>query len=145
MKGSDFSTSHTVVWRELADYKSGGTYGVQIGSSKVTFQYNDGTNFHSWGTTNTISTNQWYHIAFTFTYGTGSSIKCYVNGQEEAGSWNYGDGNSAPWSGTEDVWIGKRKATSYPQYFHGTIDEVAIYSSALSATEIMAHYKMGKP
>ena len=43
----------------------------------------------------------WYHISVSMTQGIGSSIKVYVNGQLQSGSWAYGsNGNGGLWGGT---------------------------------------------
>jgi len=89
--------------------------------------------------------NQWHHTALKYEYvGDGSSIMTiYLDGVElsEKKTNCVGPLNIT----TQDVWIG-RDATYGGLYpFSGTIDEVAIYNQALSASEIKSHYRMGKP
>jgi len=80
---------------------------------------------------------QWSHIAFVFD-GTANTWHYYLNG-------------TATKSGTFAVSINTAALTSttiadrldYTQPFNGTIDEVAVYPSALSATRIAAHFQAG--
>ncbi|MDI6730084.1 MAG: S8 family serine peptidase, partial [Candidatus Altarchaeum sp.] len=74
--------------------------------------------------------NRWYHIAGTYD---GSSNKIYVDGvlvNNVAKTCNLT-------TNVDNLTIGTRR-NSY--YFNGTIDEVAIYNRALTASEIAARY-----
>lgn len=75
--------------------------------------------------------NEWYHLAMTYD---GATLKMYVNGQLR---------NSAPVTGnlkinTRDFSIGSDNNAQ--KFFNGSIDEVKIYGTALSQTEIQANY-----
>jgi len=74
--------------------------------------------------------NQWYHSAITFD---GTNLKIYVDGVEKASTTETLECNNCP------LYIGRSK-TAGTGYFNGTIDEVAIYSKALTAGEIQNHY-----
>ena len=84
--------------------------------------------------------NTWYQIAYVVT-PTGYTI--YANG------WQVGSGlfSGTPllYDSTHKVYVGQSGAPSCPEYFNGTIDEVAIYPSALSASSIKAHYDSAVP
>lgn len=97
------------------------------------------------------SLNTWYHLAVTVdagsTTGTGASasLKLYVNGAEVSTtgvtkSGSYTTFNS-PSSNPLD--IGARTASS--TYANQLIDEVAIFGSELSASDITAIYNSGVP
>jgi hypothetical protein len=80
-----------------------------------------------------VETGEWYHIAGT--YQANDNIKIYINGvleettsigiTRDSNSNNFCIGQSGAWSG---------------RFFNGLIDEVKIYSRALSAEEIKAEY-----
>ena len=75
--------------------------------------------------------NEWYHIALTYD---GSQMKLYVNGQEKSSKAVAGElkVNSRPVSFGSD--------NGAQKFFKGTIDDVRIYSQALTAEEIQAIY-----
>lgn len=90
-----------------------------------------------------LNTDEWYHLVGTWD---SSAIKLYINGEldnEEtniAGSARNTDGS---------IQIGTQLTENYPGYgyfgFDGIIDQVAIYNTALTATEISNHYNENQP
>ncbi|MGH7972481.1 MAG: LamG-like jellyroll fold domain-containing protein, partial [Limisphaerales bacterium] len=81
-----------------------------------------------------VSLNQWCHVALTYD---GAALKLYVNGAQD-GSLAV----SGPIVATsQPVCIGG--LTSGPWYFRGLMDEVSLYSRALSGAEIAAIYAAG--
>lgn len=82
-----------------------------------------------------ISANEWYHLAGTYD---GSSIKIYVNGELK----NSLSASGNPYQSNADVFIGSYSQHDNPTgiCFKGKIDEVGIYSRALSASEIAYNY-----
>ena len=118
----------------LAASKTGGTgnkFKIAITSTGAGLKYLRGTT----GKT----TDTWYHVVATYDSST-SNTKLYVNGVVEVD--NTGTNNGAIINNPGTLCIGQWNAT---YNFNGTIDEVAIYSSALSVKEIAKHYQMGKP
>jgi PKD repeat protein len=101
-------------------------FGVWTGQTNLidsARSYNDGT---------------WHHMVAT--QSTTDGMKLYVDGalvgtnpqtgaQAYNGYWRIGGDNT--WGGAAS------------NYFAGSIDEVAVYASALSATDVVAHYKAG--
>jgi hypothetical protein len=96
------------------------------------------------GNMGSISVGNWFHLAVT-TNGT-STLKLYVNGVEKGAgtpstygsSWsNFNAPSSLPLD------IGAR--TSSSTYANQLIDEVAIFGSELSASDITAIYNSGVP
>jgi len=84
-----------------------------------------------------LSLNQWQHVVYT--KGVGDTLKLYVDGNYIGDTAGYTD--NIGYSGT-DFGIGDcTPVTSYPaSYFNGTIDEVRIYSKALTAAEVRSLY-----
>ncbi|HLD35248.1 MAG TPA: LamG domain-containing protein, partial [Planctomycetota bacterium] len=81
-----------------------------------------------------VNNNKWNHIALVYD---GIRIIVYSNG--EAGSAVSFSGNVA--NRSDSVWIGSDAETLWA--FNGYIDEVAIHDRALSAAEVLGHYKHG--
>ncbi|MDZ4227749.1 MAG: LamG domain-containing protein [Candidatus Levybacteria bacterium] len=140
----------------LSTYKSGGSGNQQnwvlarstTGSSApLQFYYRnsddaDYSYFQSTG--NVLSTGTWIHVAVTYTFGTGSSAKLYVNGQEITAAWISGaTGNNAPYE-TTSADIGSDKS-GFIRFWSGNIDDVRIYRRALTSTEITALYDSYNP
>jgi hypothetical protein len=108
------------------------------GGGQLEFWYRNSGNtaYHEWRSTSSpLIANQWTHLAVTFTYGTGSSIKFYLNGTSVSGLWATGDGSAAPLQDNNSLIIGGLDSA---QYITGKIDDVKIYNYARSATEIAA-------
>lgn len=86
-------------------------------------------------TINFADTNTWYHIVATFD---GTTLVVYVNGSSVySGATTF----NAP---TARVSVGCQWTTpagARQRFFGGTIDEVAIYNTVLSATRVAAHYQ----
>jgi hypothetical protein len=79
----------------------------------------------------TILAGRTYHVAGTFD---GAAERLYVNGRQIA---------SVALSGATDTTISGLRIASWDgtqQFFAGTLDEVALYNKALSATRVAAHH-----
>lgn len=118
-------------------------YMIDLGSTGLIprFGYTASNNYHVWQSGTSITTGTWNHIVTTFTYGTGSSIKMYINGVAVSGSWAAGDGSAAPGTVTDDLlfggaWVSGAVANKY----NGAIDDVALFSRALTEAEVHALY-----
>lgn len=84
----------------------------------------------------TLSNNAWHHIAGTWD---GTMLRLYADGSQVAS----GTPGAPPVSGMDGIVLGRRWDTASSPYMPGRLDEVAIYSTALSATRIAAHYNAG--
>ena len=83
-----------------------------------------------------LPTTGFSHVVVTYD---GAAMRIYLNGSLCATKPST---RSLPNSATTDALrIGRTYATATSSYFDGTIDEVAIYGSALDAGTILAHYR----
>ena len=80
-----------------------------------------------------IDTN-WHHIAATYDEAT---AKVYIDGVLRAST----NSNLQLKANTQPLLIGR--TTDNNRIFGGILDEVAVYTTALSATRIQAHYQKG--
>ena len=87
-------------------------------------------------TNTSISADTWYHVAVIFTSG---SSQVYFNGADK-GSKSITT-NTVNYTATNIG--GMRYSTA--NYFNGNIDEVAVFASALSSSNITAIYNSGTP
>lgn len=94
--------------------------------------------YHEIGTTSPYNDGNWHHVVATLS---SSGQYLYVDGTQAAfnssytsaysysGYWRLGYDNLSGWS---------NRPSNY--YFGGTIDEAAVYTSALTATQVANHY-----
>jgi hypothetical protein len=88
-----------------------------------------------------LSTNTWYHVAFTYKDGEGignSILTLYINGIAVTTSTSRTTRGPIKASSGEPLFIG------WYDYFQGMIDEVRIYSRYLSAEQISQRYNETK-
>jgi hypothetical protein len=86
-----------------------------------------------------VATGGWYHLVGTCQNG--ASCQVYVNGVQRA-VISSGWGTTPPSDGSAPVMIGRRGDGA--QTLSGTIDEVAVYNTTLSATRVQEHYRAGR-
>ena len=106
-------------------------------NNKWLFEMNWGNGEKYLPSTSDATLGEWHHLVATYD---GSTMKLYVNGTLE---------NSLSISGTvanSDVeekafWLGGQAGGDY--HWDGTLDEVAIWGSVLTATEIQTLYNNG--
>ena len=88
-------------------------------------------------TDNAFTGTDWYHGASTYDGSRANTgLKIYVNGSEQA-STGYNSMNAGAWNNTADFTIGRS--------IDGNVDEVSVYDSELSATDITTIYNSGTP
>ncbi|MDP3950216.1 LamG domain-containing protein, partial [Microbacterium sp.] len=110
-------------------------------SGKLIFSYYSGV-FHDY-TTNAVvlSVGTWTHVAFSYSFGVGSSVAMYVDGSVVGGSWTSGTGNSLPTTNDLKVELGAfNLTTSRVQFYTGKMVDVRISDRALSASEVWQSY-----
>ena len=81
-----------------------------------------------------VAKNQWQHLVASFD---GTTVTFYVNGV------NHGTGNAAnsPANAINAFCIGQRGDNAC--FFDGNVDEVALYTTALSQAQVQLHYQVG--
>jgi hypothetical protein len=118
----------------------------RVRSQQLNFGYRNSANtaWHDFKSTSTYTWSSigWTHVAVTYTYGTGSTAKLYINGSEVTSSWTSGTGDDAPAdtsSGDGKIAIGASWEAGEPIYFatfDGQIADLAIWRATLTANEI---------
>ncbi|HEY5357637.1 MAG TPA: LamG domain-containing protein [Streptosporangiaceae bacterium] len=107
-------------------------------------------------TPNVYNDGQWHYVVATYdaTKTSGPNETLYVDGQligttstssaqSYSGYWRVGGDNLNGWN--LDPWGSNSQGTTQPAsyYFNGTMADVAVYPTALSAAQIGAHYAAG--
>jgi Protein of unknown function (DUF1553)/Protein of unknown function (DUF1549)/Concanavalin A-like lectin/glucanases superfamily len=124
------------------------------GSAQTTFLFRDARNrkgvandYHRWTSTDGFPIDgRWHHVAVTFTFGKGNSLRGYIDGRPVKGNWDMGGKTDlGPVVDDDELWIGSAMAGNAGSTFRGGIDEVAIYRKALSPERIRLRYKAKLP
>jgi hypothetical protein len=125
------------------DSESGGAstsrvWALRIGSAEQVnlLLWNTSTSLSLSGATTGLNDGNWHHIAVTYD---GTNGRVYVDGSLDATSSSFSGGLK---DGAIAITVG-RKSGGSGNSFPGTVDEVAFYATALSATRISAHYAAG--
>ena len=91
-----------------------------------------------------VADGQWNHLAVSVRAGVTNGSQCYINGVPRGSAFTYSTqvGNT-----TNDITIGTaHDAWNNPvkEYVNGQFDDIAVWSRAMTATEIRAVYNLGR-
>lgn len=105
------------------------TAGQPVNTANESFYASFGDNAAGVRATQTITTDQWYYLAYTFD---GFVSKIYINGKLDAtmAKTTSFSPNNLP------LFLGRHLDDANPYFFNGVMDEVRIYSRPLSQAEI---------
>ena len=106
--------------------------GSTFNSGKIQMYLNNVSS--GWLTGGTVNDGNWHFVVGTYD---GSTIKLYIDGSLSTSV----SASGSIQTGSNPVEIGTRTAISY--YFNGDIDEIGIWSRALSSTEVSELYNSG--
>ena len=104
-------------------------------------------NWHRWTANDGFTPGSgWHHVAVTYTFGKGGSVKGYLDGVEVKGKWDMGgQSDAAPVVDDDEVWIGSSMGAQAGSTFNGLINEVAIHRRALDAKVIATRFNFVPP
>ncbi|HEY2104029.1 MAG TPA: LamG domain-containing protein, partial [Chthoniobacterales bacterium] len=110
------------------------------GSGLFVFWNGGGNNFIQAGTVGQYTEGNWHHYALT---RSGSTLTLYIDGAVAGTALNYTDPINL--SGGSNNYIGAStgQVTSSRFFWNGLVDELEIFSSALSAGQVAALYNAG--
>src|SRR5947209_4933502 len=113
--------------------KQGSAWTVAINASdKLALQ--SGSTTIAASTSTITDTSGWHQVAVT---KSGSAVHLYIDGADVTGTVT----NVTLANSTSPLAIGQSGASG--SYFKGTIDEVALYNVALTASQVQSHYTLG--
>jgi hypothetical protein len=146
-----FKTNATTfaVMQSVGPYGGGSGYTWEwiyiLADGRITGGYgaNNGGAVYQKATTESFNDDNWHHLALTLNgvYGTGSSVKLYIDGVEPSTTtdttWNT---SISTIQGT--FTLGALKEYSGTNYYYtGELDQVRIFSKELSSTEVSSLYE----
>ena len=117
------------------------------GGTGLSFLFRNATNteWHRWTSNGVLGPGDWHHVALTYTFGKGASVRGFIDGKPTDGAWDMGgQSDTAPWIDNDKLRIGASQAGPSGIPFNGRIDEVAIYRKALSAERIAGRFKSAR-
>ena len=114
-----------------------------LANSKLLFEIgHTGYNVESFISIGDVATNQWSHVAVVIENigGPGDVYTFYINGNNAGSIVGAYDGTVASITTSEPlrIGVGNNWYDQLSGFFHGSIDELAIYNRSLSATEVGA-------
>lgn len=117
------------------------------GTARISFLFRNektagSAGYHRWNSDlGFIPSDGWHHVALTYKFGDGKSIKGYLDGQPTDGTWDIGGPTDlGPVVDNDELWIGTSMSGNAASTFRGVIDEVAIYRKVLSAERMKARF-----
>jgi len=128
----------TIFGQWIQNNTGGSTIIVYTVSNKIQVYYNNSGGLGSLTSTSTLSTGAWYNVVLKFD---GSTLKLYINGNEEASGALTAINNSA-----QNLILGAYSnsgQTGYQAHLNGKLDECAIFNKALTQSEISQVYNNG--
>jgi len=104
-------------------------------------------NWHRWTANDGfLPGSGWHHVAVTYTFGKGASVKGYLDGVEVKGKWDMGgQSDAAPVVDDDEVWIGSSMGAQAGSTFNGLLNEVAIHRRALDAKTFASRFNFVPP
>lgn len=137
---SDFSMAAWVNFDSLSANRTIIAIGTESATQLAALTWKTGNQLGYQGYSNDVqvswtpSTGTWYHVAVTVT---GQTVKFYVDGSQQGTTQTL---PSAPNIGTSFIKLGSILSTNY---MDGRIDEAAVWSKVLTATEVSDLYNSG--
>ncbi|GIV28724.1 MAG: hypothetical protein KatS3mg027_2538 [Bacteroidia bacterium] len=106
------------------------------------FRRDNETGWSLYRANQTIPLNKWSHIAVSYTFGSSTSIKMYVNGVLTTGSWVNGTGAEIPDNDDTGIYIGRNPWAG--EEFTGSIDDVKLYKYIRNTRQIREDMHAGR-
>lgn len=92
-----------------------------------------------------LSANIWYRLLMTWDGGTSATgINYYINGIQLASVISNGGSFVAPNSTSIPIWIGAQEAATPVSFSFGSLDDVSIWSRAISAAEVRQDFLLSQ-
>lgn len=84
----------------------------------------------------------WHHVAVAYRFGDPASIRGWIDGQPQAGTWDMGGATTeAPVVDDDAIWIGSSMKGAASASFRGSIDAVAIHRELLGDAEMKSRFR----
>jgi len=121
---------------------SGAGYQVLFNTSNnLRLRVDDSVDYVLMDSDTVFTDNEWYNVVFVADKSFATGGKIYINGIQEATTYNLTAIDDITETGTQNLWIGMFQSTLN---FNGSLDDLRIYNRALSASEVTKLYNATK-
>jgi hypothetical protein len=114
-------------------------FGAYVAGNQI--QINDGTETLTFTAASSLSNGAWHHFVVTYD-GATTSVAVYVDGAA-VGAAQATSGALATVLDLTGLEVGRDNAPA-PVFFSGTLDEAAVYPTALSGVQVASHFAAGE-
>ncbi len=89
--------------------------------------------WHRWTSTAGFTPGSgWHHIAVAYRFGAAQSVRGWIDGKSQTGTWDMGGAtNDAPVVDDDAIWIASSQGGAASNSFRGTLDEIAVFREIL--------------
>lgn len=95
---------------------------------------------------NSITDSNWHHVIITHSAAANNSAQIYIDGIAQTLTYATKSNTTTTGNSTSALFVGSVNNSGTPFLpLSGSIDEVAMYSTALSAARVLAHYQAARP
>lgn len=102
--------------------------------------------WHRWTTAKGFAAGGWHHVAVVYTFGKPDSVRGYIDGVAQKGTWDEGGATArAPVTDADDLTIGTGNGGGANNSFRGWLDEVTIWRAALADDVLKNRYQFVPP
>ncbi len=104
--------------------------------------------FHRWNSTAGFEADgRWHHVAVTYTFGSKTPPKGWIDGQLTDGTWDMGEKSfwNSPVQDNDQLWIGSSMGGAENATLKGDLDEIAIFRRSLTDREITERFRTTRP
>ncbi|HWV99833.1 MAG TPA: LamG-like jellyroll fold domain-containing protein [Candidatus Acidoferrum sp.] len=106
---------------------------VLVQNGDGTIRFSDNGSLDAFQSTSTVSNNNWHHIALTFNQAVSGQIAIYIDGVQDALTFSAA---GWAWQPGQELEFGLSHDTNSWQAYNGLMDDVRVYSRALTDPEI---------
>ena len=117
------------------------SYSMRISTANVFAQMGDGTGAYVNSTSYTMTINTWTHIVYVWTNGATKTLVTYINGSS-IGSVSHT--LSSLLNTPSNLYIGSYNGGEYAQWMNGRIGITRLYSTALTANQVLQNFNANK-
>ena len=99
--------------------------------------------WHRWSSKDGFSPGKnWHHIAITYRFGEADSIRGWIDGNPQTGSWDMGGPTAeVPTVDNDAIWIGSSRGGAAGNSFRGVMDSVAVHREVLSDSLLQKRFR----